>query len=237
MRVKLVGLGRIGRPVAAFLRDADGFDLDAVLVRDASRHGDGLPVTADADAFFATGCDLVIDAAGPRALAAWGERALRLADVWSIGAAALADDALRARLEETGRRAGHCLRLLPGAVAGLDGVAAAAAQAGARVRLSMARPGAGAGFEGTAREAAHAFPDETNIAVAAALAGIGLDATRVRLAEPEEGGHRLRLDVEASYGRLDVEVALKPLSADTLHPVAASIIAALRREREVIRVG
>ena len=134
--------------------------------------------------------DLTIDAAGPQALAAHGERALQLSDVWSIGAAALADDAFRMRLEEAGRRSGPRLWLLPGAIAGLDGVAAASVVGAATVGLTLARHGTDAAFDGSAREAARTFPDETNIAVAAALAGTGLDATVVRLADPEKPEHR-----------------------------------------------
>ena len=43
--------------------------------------------------------------------------------------------------------------------------------------------------------------------------------------------------MEAAYDSLAVEVMLKPLTADILHPVAASIIAALMCERQVIQIG
>ncbi|MDI6025077.1 DUF108 domain-containing protein [Corticibacterium sp. UT-5YL-CI-8] len=239
LRVNVIGFGRIGRPVVDFLTRTDGYELGSVLVRNGGAYPAGIKVTADPDLFFATGCDLIIDTAGPEALAAHGERALAIAETWTIGAAALADDSLRKKLENVGRQAGHRLRVLPGAIAGLDGVAAAAASGKCHVRLSISRPGLAGErevvFHGSAREAASAHPNELNIAVAAALAGSGLDATSVELGGSDV--HRLGLSVKSAFGTMSVDIELNPLPTQGLHPVSASIVAALVRERSVIVVG
>ena len=175
-RVALVGCGRIGAPVMAALLGGQlpGWTLCGVLVqRPGSDRG---PLfTTSADALLATRPDLVLDTAGPVALAELGETLLRAADVWTISAAALADDGLLRRLEAVGRESGHRLRVLPGAMAGLDGVATIAAAPGSTLQLTVElRPGAGpAGhrFSGSVRDAARRFPNDVNVAVAAALAG------------------------------------------------------------------
>jgi len=68
LRVGLIGCGNIGRPIArALLRgEAGRHELCAVLGRTA-RALDGFPVTADADEFFASAPDLIIEAGGPKA--------------------------------------------------------------------------------------------------------------------------------------------------------------------------
>ena len=94
-----------------------------VLARSA-RTVEGVDVGDDPDAFFDQAVDLVIEAAGPDAVRTHGVAALRRADVWSVSGTALADPTLFADLEENGAESGHRLRLVPGAIAGLDGVAA-----------------------------------------------------------------------------------------------------------------
>jgi aspartate dehydrogenase len=62
-------------------------------------------------------------------------------------------------------------------------------------------------FEGTAREAALAYPKNANIAATIALAGLGFDATRVRLvADPAAAGNSGQLDADSVVGRLQVRM-------------------------------
>lgn len=240
-RVGLVGCGQIGAPVLAALQAGElpGWTPCGVLVRDATRDRGPL-FTTDPDAFLATRPDLILDTAGPRALATRGETWLRMADVWTVSAAALADDALRSRLETAARGAGHRLRVLPGAFAGLDGVTTMAMAPGAALELHielLPGPGdAGLRFGGSVRDAARQFPDDVNVAVAAALAGPGLDATRieVRHAGPVDQ-HRLSLRAHSAAGTLAVDV--RPDLRRGVHPVACNVIAALRRELAVVWVG
>jgi aspartate dehydrogenase len=239
-RLGLVGCGRIGAPVLAACRAGQltGWDVCSVLVRaDAGR--DAL-FTTDVGSFISTQPDLVVEVAGPPALAAVGEAVLRCVDLWTTSGAALADEALLLKLQAAGRASGHRLRVLPGAIAGLDGVASAAAAAGATVRLDVELlPGpaaAGHRFSGSVREAARRFPDAVNVAVAAALAGTGLDATHVDVRHPGPvARNRLVLHAQSTAGTLHVEV--QPELGQGVHPVACSVIAALRRELMVVWVG
>ena len=240
-RLGLVGCGRIGGRVFDACRTGElpGWQVCGVLVRqaDAAR---GAPCTTDLDTFVSTRPDLVLELAGPPALATLGEALLRVTDVWTISAAALADEALRQRLESVAHASAHRLRILPGAFAGLDGVAASAAAPGATLTLVIDLPpgpeAAEVRFRGTVREAARLFPDAVNVAVAAALAGPGLDATRIEVRHPGPvPRHRLALHATSAAGHVRVEV--EPDLGQGVHPVACSVIAALRREGSAIRVG
>jgi aspartate dehydrogenase len=216
-----------------------GWEVCSVLVRRAGADRGPLFTTSPGD-FLGTAPDLVVEVAGPAALAATGERLLHHADLWTTSAAALADQALLRRLEATGRSSGHRLRILPGAFAGLDGVAAGAIAPGTTLQLEIDLPpgpeSAGLRFSGPVREAAQRFPNALNVAVAAALAGPGLDATHIEVRHPGAvARHRLVLHADSAAGTLHVEV--QPELGQGVHPVACSVIAALRRELQVVWAG
>ena len=241
LRFALIGHGRIGRCVLQAWREGElpGWTPSAVLVRSQPAGTDPL-LTADPQAFLATRPDVFIDAAGPEALAAHGEAALAVAPLWTVSAAALADEALTTRLERAVRASGHRLRVLSGAIAGLDGVAMAATDPQCRLRLEIellpdGRP-AEVLFEGSVREAARRFPHSVNVAAAAAWAGPGLDAATVRVRRPGPVAfNRLALKASSRYGSMTAET--QPRVADGVHPVAASIVAALRQHLRPIWVG
>jgi aspartate dehydrogenase len=145
--------------------------------------------------------DVVGEAAGHAALANVGERILAAGiDLIVSSVGALSDDALKRRLDQAAERAGARLLLSPGAIGGLDILAAARLSGLASVTYTSRKPPlAWAGtaaedvidlagiaaetvfFEGAAREAARDFPQNANVAATIALAGLGFDATRVRL--------------------------------------------------------
>lgn len=240
-RLGLIGCGRIALPIIDAWRAGElpGWTVGGVLARHAHAFG-GLRSTGDIDAFLAGGYDLIIEAAGPAALAEHGVRALETADVWSVSAAALADARLAAALDAAGRRTGHRLRLLPGAMAGLDGVSMACVDPQATLQLDvdlMPGPGPRASvFEGTVREAAVRFPDSVNVAAAAALAGPGMDVARIAVSHPGPvAQHRLALTCTSRYGT--VRASVEPQVGPGVHPVSASLIAALHRLSKVIWVG
>jgi aspartate dehydrogenase len=85
-------------------------------------------------------------------------------------------------------------------------------------------------FEGTAREAALAIPEGVNVAVSAALAGPGLDATRVRVLRPPRGaaGRTMGFTVRSPAGVFEVTARPRVVPAEDVHAVAASLIAMLR---------
>jgi len=240
-RLGLIGCGRIGAPVLAACQAQQlaGWAVCSVLVR-GPEAGRGSLFTNDLGAFLATRPELVVEVAGPPALASVGEHVLRCAALWTTSGAALADEALLRRLQDAGRESGHRLRVLSGAFAGLDGVAAATAAPGSTLHLLIELlPGPAPAehrFSGSVREAARRFPNAVNVAVAAALAGPGLDATHIEVLHPGPvARNRLVLHAQSAAGTLQVEV--QPELGQGVHPVACSVIAALRREMQVVWVG
>jgi aspartate dehydrogenase len=181
---------------------AAGADRARALVE---RHGarlahECLVVTTTED-LIAARPEVVVEAAGHEAIVLTGEAVLAAGIelvVSSVGA--LADDDLRTRLEAAARRGGGRLTLLPGAIGGLD-ILAAAKLSGltevtyvsrkpplawvgtpAETRVDLAAITEPHGFyEGSARDAARDFPKNANVAATVALAGLGFEATRVRL--------------------------------------------------------
>ncbi len=232
----MIGCGSIGRPVARALRagTAGPHTLTAVLARTA-RDLDGFPVGADPEAFLAARHDLIVEAAGPAAFRALVPAALERADVWAVSPIPLGDAALEREVRRISAATGHALRIAPGALAAFDGIAAAVA--GGLESLDVfvdLGPGDQAErellFEGTAREVAHRFSEGVNVAVAAALAGPGLDATRVRVTRPPRGspGRTMGFTVRSRAGVFELTSRPRVVPAEDIHTVAASLVAMLR---------
>ena len=95
-------------------------------------------------------------------------------------------------------------------------------------------------FEGSAREAAKLFPRHFNVAVALALAGIGLDRTEVRIrADGSIRGTEHTVLVESEVGELSMTVKNRPSQENrrTSRLVAPSIVAALKELGTYLRIG
>jgi len=242
-RVAVIGTGLIGAPVARAIDSGAVGDwlLCAVLNRSGGTVGE-TPCLTDAEQFLDSKPDLIIEAASVEALQQYGEQALVQADVWTINAAGLADPTLVSRLEKCGREHGHRLRVVSGAIAGLDGVGALAVDQDAKIKVSVdlmpSAEGRSVKFSGTAREAALAFPEHVNVGAATALAGSGLEKTQVEVAQPALGESRaIGLVAHSRYGKLAVQCEPQVIPKENIHLVAASIIAALKQEQQTIWVG
>jgi aspartate dehydrogenase len=239
-RLGVIGCGAIGLPVirAVRARSAGSWQIAGVLARHGRRLDD-VEITDDPNLFFSGAFDLIIESGGPAALRQHGLRAIAAANVWSIGGAALADREFTQQLEQAARRSGHRLRLVPAAIAGLDGVAAAACDPDVILTLRIVEPSPTAGtFTGNARDAARLYPAVVNVAAAVAIAGPGLDATRVelRLGAPNER-RVLALEARSKFGEWNISVAPIVDASASIHPVAASLIANLLREDRPIWAG
>ena len=213
--VSVIGAGRIGGEVIRYVRDTPGLRLGRVLTRS------GHPDTGDLATFLDTPAALIVDAAGPQALRRTGAACLARSDLWSVGAAALADDALLEDLRAVAHGAGTRLRLFaPWAF----GIGTVPADAVLQLSLRIVRPG-GPAWTGRLDDAARQFPDEVNFAVAAALNGPGLAATRIELATAAaQDRHMIETDCVTEAGHVRSTLAL---TRDGRHPTALSLIAAL----------
>lgn len=255
-RIALIGFGAIGQVVAAEV------DVAAVLVRDryleSTRNTlpDAAVVTSIED-LHAASPDLVVECAGQPAVREYGEVVLAGGtDLMVISTGSFGDQAFLGRMCEAAQRAG-CRMLLPaGATAGLDGLMALREGGLDSVRYTSSKPPhawAGTPAErnfrldalaeptvihsGPAHEAARLYPKNANLAVTIALAGLGLERTRVDLvADPALTGNIGRIEASGRLGTLTVEMAGRaaPDNPKTSMVTAYSIVQALRSGRTLM---
>lgn len=198
-----------------------------------------LPCTArwlaDPAALADLDADMVIEAAGRAAVEPWGLAALRHARSFVISStSAFCEEGLLEGLIGCAERHGSQIVVAPGALAGIDALAAASILQLDEVTHRIVKPPiawkgtpaetligldsltkAQTFFEGSAREAARQFPANANVAVIAALAGLGLDSTRVQLvADPHIRGNGHQLHVEGAFGTLRMEIENRALTAN-----------------------
>lgn len=240
LRVALVGWGAIARRFAELLlaRNEGRVVLCGVCLASDRAEADlpaGVPRIADAQQLAAACPDVVVEAAGREAVSQWGEAALTHSDAFIVAStSAFADDALLERLTRIARDRASQLVIPPGAIGGVDALAAASALALADVAHTIVKPAAAwrgteaetlldldaleeatTFFSGSAREAAARFPQNANVTVITALAGLGLDATRVALvADPGATRNRHVIHARGEFGVLDVAIEARPLPSN-----------------------
>lgn len=201
--------------------------------------------------------DLVVECAGQPGLVEHGEAVLRRGltlAVVSVGA--LADEALYQCLREAALDGGGKLLILSGAVAGMDGLAAAREGGLERVTYEACKaPHSWRGshadqlidlggvsvptvfFEGNAGEAARLFPANANVAATVALAGVGMHETEVRLSvDPAAIRNTHRIHVEGRFGEFSIELCGRPLERNpkTSTLAALSVVRACRQVLEPV---
>lgn len=239
-KICFIGWGAIARRAAALLQErAAHVDIVAVAVRDAARPRDDLPAGArlisDPSEFAATGARLAIEAAGRASVLPWGRAVLAAgADFAVSSTSAFTDDAILEDLVTRADQRGAHLLIPPGALGGLDALAAASRLSLGQVEHRIIKPprawiGTKAEtlcdlmaltaptvfFEASARQAADAFPQNANAAVITSLAGIGLDRTRIALvADPGAQLNTHEIRAEGDFGRLEMRIENRPLATN-----------------------
>lgn len=231
-RVVLVGWGAIGRTVGRLLAESDAdAELVGVAVRssEAPRKGvpSGTPLLTDPSELIALTPDVVAEAAGRETVAPWGRAALGAkADFIVSSVSVFADAAVLAELRAIAAENGASIQIQPGAMAGVDALAAAKLIGLDSVEHRIIKPpeawrgtpadepGALDGLvdltvllDATAAETAARFPKNANVAMTTALAGLGPERTRVVLvADPGATTNRHELRASGAFGELDVRI-------------------------------
>ncbi|WP_374448831.1 aspartate dehydrogenase [Stella sp.] len=261
-RIGLVGLGAIGRDLLS--RIAGGtlgpVACTGVLVRRPRAATDVPGLTHDPDRFFAAAYDAVVEGAGHQAVRDHGERALRAgADLVLTSVGALTDDALFERLRAAATESGRRLILPSAGIGALDILAAGAVGGLDRVTVTVRKDPlswkgtAAEGLvdldrltapvvlhDGPVREGARAYPQNVNISAAAALAGIGLDRTRlVIVADPGITVHVVEIEAEGTFGRFTFREEVIPTDDNpkTGRLVAMAIAKTVRQMASPVVIG
>lgn len=205
------------------------------------------------------GADLAVECGGHAAVTQHGEAALEAGcDLLVASVGALADQALHDRLVAAARRTGKKLLIPAGAVAGMDGLAAARLAGIDRVhytsrKLPVAWKGTHAEtlldleavthatefLRTDARQAATLFPQNANVAATIALAGIGFERTEVSLnADPEARGNTHLLEVHGPSGSMRIELRNTPFPDNPKTSMLAglSLLRVIRNRSEAVVV-
>jgi len=237
LRLAFVGWGAIARAAARLLvRRGAPVRIVAVAVRDPAKPRPDLPPEArlltSPQGLGQVGADLVVEAAGRYTVAPWGRAALGEGlDFVVTSVSAFADPGVLDDLRGLAGRNGAQIHIPPGALGGIDALAAASAMGIDAVEHRIIKPlrawlgtpaehlcdlhaltHAQAFFSGTANEAASRFPQNANAALTTALAGTGPEATRVTLiADPDAEVNRHEILAYGPFGELSVILRNKPL--------------------------
>lgn len=246
LRVVFVGWGAIAGAAADLLVDAD-IEIVAVLTRGSelrrplppgARLLTGSAISTQdglADELAGLQPDVVAEVASADAVEPVGLAALGAgADYVITSTAALTDDAVLQRLRAAAAANDAQVLLHPGALAGIDGLAAARAMGLDRVVHTITKPpeawrgtpaedqcqldgltGPVTFFTGNAVEAASAYPKNANSTMTTALAGIGPGATEVvMVADPGVSVNRHQITATGGFGHLDLTISNNPLPAN-----------------------
>ena len=248
--ITMIGYGAIGRSLHARLRGHAAVRIAQVIVPPELCDQVRADAGADVQVLDAVPADavLVLECAGHAALVAHVVPALaRGIECAVLSVGALSDSALARQLDDAARQGGTQLHLLSGAIGGVDAIAAARLAGLDAVTYTGRKPPQG--WRGTpaealvdldqlaeptvilqssAREAARLYPKNANVAATIALAGLGMDATMVRLiADPTVSENIHEIAVRGAFGAMELTMRGKPL-ADNPKTSALTVLSALR---------
>jgi len=270
MRVGIVGGGSIAR---LFLdRIAAGELGDAHVIALLGREGSArcaslcreyaVPHLTDVDALIVARPEVVVEAASHAWIAQDAERVLAAGIALIVlSCGAMADDALRERMEAAARATGALLYVPSGGIGSLDALKAAVVAGVDEVVIRIAKPprawknieyverlgvdldGLDAPlvlYDGPARAGVKHFPQNVNIAAVLSMAGIGFDHTRLLVvAEPglERNTHLITMKGASGEIAITLRNVPSPENPKTAWLACYSALAALKQMQSPIRYG
>ena len=270
MRIGILGGGVIAR---LFLEQARAGALGAAQVVAIAGRGPasrgralaaefGVTYGVGAQPLIDAGAQVVVEAASHAAVRDCGEALLeRGIALIVLSGGALADDALRGRLERAALSHDALLYVPSGGIGGLDALKAVCAAGADSVTITVSKPpaawrniayvealgvdlerlqGPTVLFEGTAREGVPHFPANVNIAAVLSLAGIGFDRTRLKVvADPALRFNTHFIHISGRTGTVDLrfESVPSPDNPRTALLACFSALAAYKQFTSRVRYG
>ncbi len=238
--VLLIGCGAIGLEVTKRLADDPQVRISQILVRPGKEEavsgdiGSGVRIVSSIEDLDPMP-DFVMECASHQAVAEFGPYFLEQGiDFGVISIGSLSDPDLLARLEAASRKGNSQLFIVPGAIGGMDALAAARIDGLEEVIYTSRKPplswsGTPAEkefdlanlteptilYQGSARQAAKLYPKNANVAATIALAGLGFEDTQVTLiADPNAQGNIHHVEARGSFGEMNVTIVGNPLPSN-----------------------
>lgn len=206
--------------------------------------------------------DLVVEAASQEAVSEYSKDILNAGkDLVVLSVGAFSDQELFEEVQETAENSGNRVYVPSGAILGLDGVQAAQIAGIDEATLTTKKPPEALSnadyvkrknieidnltepkviFEGTAREAAEAFPKSLNVAASLSLTGAGLEKTQVRIiADPSLNQNFHEIEIKGEAGELSAKAHNfpSPDNPKTSYLAALSTIRLVRNLTEPVKIG
>jgi len=267
LKIGLIGCGAIGRTIAIAMDRTES--IGAIFLFDRSEEQARSLAARLEKAVHVTSMDvliknseLVVEAASQEAVREFAPQVLWAGrDLMLMSVGALADDQLADHMRKLAREKQCKLYIPTGAIAGVDGVRCAAEGRIDEVTLETRKPPralrgnpyvAAMGididnlteetilFEGSARKAVTDFPQNINVAAALSLAGIGFDATTIRIiADPNVTRNEHTIHLKGSFGEMRSWVSNYPCpdNAKTSYLAALAAISMVRKISSGFWVG
>lgn len=262
-RLGVIGFGPIGRRLATRFRDADdGPRLAALLVRerqvaDASALAPDAEICTDIDSFLKARPTVAVECASAATLVEAAPALLASGcDILPLSLGAFADRDAEIRLKQAAARGPGRIEVPAGALGSIGFLAAARENGLARVGMRIGYPperwqAMGADrfinlgdlgeptvfLEASAREIAAHFPGHLNVTIGVALAGLGLDKTRVTLiADPTVTQAWFEVEAHSASGpaHLRIDGRDAPVQHDPLDYTTFSVMRLLLRRSAAI---
>ena len=270
MRIGILGGGMIARLVMEEIAAGrlEGVEVVAIAGRGRARRRRelarrfGVAYVEGGQALVDAKPEAIVEAASHDAVREHAARILEAGiDLVVLSGGALADDALRATLEQAAARRGALLYVPSGGIGGLDALKAVCAAGAEEVRIAVTKPprawkgipyveklgidldgleSAVTLFEGSAREGVPHFPANVNIAAVLSMAGIGFDRTRLSVvADPALVFNTHYIHIRGKTGKVDVRFESVPSVENPKTAMLAcySALAAVRELRRPVRYG
>jgi aspartate dehydrogenase len=262
VKIMSIGYGAMARSLRASLdKTHDDLALGGCLLSPTSTTRDvgGIEVFTTTADLIAAKPDLVVECATHDAVHSVVPDLLKAGiDVIIVSIGALADPNLMRRITQSCDASGARATVVSGAIGALDVLRAAACAGLDKVTYIGRKPpeawkgtpaegfldldamtSAQTFYEGSARAVAKDYPKNTNVTAAVALAGIGFDATSVKLiADPAAKGNTHELEAVGEFGhfRITLENLPLPENPKTSWLAALSVEQAVRRHFSNVEV-
>ncbi len=264
LNVTMIGFGAIGCTVFKVIKNDAEVRISQIVVHNEEMRAEVQAKVGDNVVVVSRIADLpqrpefVLECAGHAALTACVLPLLASGvDCALVSIGALASDGMQEKLEAAARQGKATITLMSGAIGGIDAISAAKFGGLDEVLYTGRKPAlswigtpaeelfklaelteATVIFQGNAREAAQLYPKNANVAATLAIAGLGLDHTKVTLiADPAVTQNIHTIEARGVFGQMKMEIQGNPLPENpkTSALTAYSIIRAIKnRVRPVV---